>query len=162
MSFGVVREVDLGFVAVFMTEVPDSMSQPMTFDGSLSFLDDLMALEGIGTAELPSMTSSSFAEAPGEIDSSSSLQALEDLPAFLKAPGISSARLPPDAPGYELPDLPMEFGEFDSMPQPEAPSSKERARATQKRFRTRQKVQPQTSNSLVATPLTVSNQDQLF
>lgn len=125
-----------------MAEFPDTTSQPMTFDGSLSFLDDLMALEGIGTAELPTLSSSSFAEAPGEVTSSRNLQALDDLPAFPSAPGASSARLPPDAPACDLPDLPMEFGEFDSLPGPEAPSSKERARATQKRFRTRQKVQP--------------------
>ena len=49
-----------------MAEILDTTSQPMTFDGSLSFLDDLMALESIGTAELSSLISSSFAEAPGE------------------------------------------------------------------------------------------------
>lgn len=124
-----------------MAESPDSTSQPMTFDGSLSFLDDLMALEGIDTAELPSLSSSNFVEAPGEVNSSRNLQAVDGLPDFSAAPA-SSARLSPGAPGCDLPELPMEFGEFDSLPGPEAPSSKERARATQKRFRTRQKVQP--------------------
>ena len=123
-----------------MAKAPDLTSQPMTFDGSLSFLDDLMALEGIETAELPSMTSSTFAEAPGEVTSGRNTQPLNDLPTFPRQPEASFAALDTDPISFELPELSMEFGGLESLPAAEGPSQKERARATQKRFRSRQKV----------------------
>ena len=144
-----------------------SSSGTPNLDGSLSFLDELMGLEGLEDAALAPDASSNFAGHPWEAPAASrQAGSLSGLAGSRQQPATSYAGLPheaaqqPDTPcgslgqqfsGHDIPDLPelpMDLAYLDALPQPgEAASQRERARATQKRFRSRQKVPVQLLNA---------------
>ncbi len=115
----------------------------LPFDESLSFLDELMNLEGIdGEVNLPEV-SSNVPAGPAEaaFGREQAAAALYSQAAPQAQPEASFPSFPhPQSSG--LPDMPMDFGSFEAEPPAEGPSHKEKARATQKRFRSRQKVGP--------------------
>ena len=109
----------------------------LPFDESLSFLDELMNLEGINTTSTLPQASCDFDEIAGDLSSNQLAAASaghSPAAAFPQPEGSFSSF--PEPKDLELPDMPI----GPSLAPLDNQSQKERARATQKRFRSRQKV----------------------